>query len=117
MYVGKDEPEMFYWITHEEAQGIKKLLQDGTKFINISRLDKMINSRDIKEVGTPDFIKMMQDKGYEVQFDNSDRPVIQCEGYIMVYEGKDSGWKRYETKIKRDYKKFGELVSNVKRLN
>ena len=110
MYVGKDEPEMFYWITSEEAQGIKQLLQDGAKFINISRLDKMINSRDIKEVGIPDFAKLMLNKGYEIQFDESGRPVIQGEGYILCYEGKDGGWKRYETSRKRNYISYKELI-------
>ena len=115
LYAEKGEDPELIWITKEENEGIKKLLQDGAKFITLSRLDKTINSRDVKEVGIPNFIKPMLDKGYEVRMDENGRPVVQGEGYILSWSG--DRWDKIHTSVKREYRTFEDYLKQIKRLN
>ncbi len=117
LYSAKDEPKIFYWLTKEEAEGIKKLLQDGAKFITISRLDKTINVRDVKEVGTPDFVKSALEDGKKILWWRKN-PIILLEDGDYLQREDDDKWHKYWGRIQPEScQTYEEFIGATKQLN
>jgi hypothetical protein len=116
-YVDKDEPKKLIWITETEYEGIRRMLNEGAKFITIGRLDKTINTRDIKEIGIPDFIRHSLKIG-KVLF-AGDSPIIQKPEHGLYYLYEMGSWNEYEGKIiGNNIKTFEEYIgeNSIKKL-